>query len=160
MKIAYEADVVAWAHEQAALMRAGRLSALDIEHLAEEIETIGASQRRELKNRLAVLLQHLLMWSHQPALRSRSWEATMLAQRTALADILSDSPSLRSALHGCFASAYPLAVRYAAKETALPERSFPRACPYGLGDTLTEDWLPPADMAKSIWPGQQLSIKR
>jgi hypothetical protein len=142
MQIAYDADVVAWAHEQAALMRAGQLSALDIEHLAEEIETMGASQRRELKNRLAVLLQHLLMWSHQPALRSRSWEATMLAQRTALADILSDSPCLRSALPGCFASAYPLAVRFAAKESGIAERAFPAECPYTLEQTLTDDWLP------------------
>lgn len=107
MQTPYTTDVLAWAHEQAALMRSGQLAALDIEHLAEELETMGASQRRELKNRLAVLLQHLLKWSFQPDHRSRSWEATLLEQRTAIEDALTDSPSLRSALQECFAKAYP-----------------------------------------------------
>ena len=58
----YEKDVVAWAMEQAALLRAGQLSALDIEHIAEEIEDVGKSEKRELASRMAVLLSHLLKW--------------------------------------------------------------------------------------------------
>jgi len=143
MQTAYDNDVIAWANQQAALMRSGQWAALDIEHLAEELETMGASQRRELKNRLAVLLQHLLKWSFQPDHRSRSWEATMLEQRSAIADVLADSPSLRSALPDCFAKAYPLAVRFAAKETGIPERLFPGQCPFALEPVLNDDWLPP-----------------
>jgi hypothetical protein len=143
MQTPYKTDVLAWAHEQAALMRSGQLAALDIEHLAEELETMGASQRRELKNRLAVLLQHLLKWRFQPDHRSRSWEATLLEQRSAIEDALLDSPSLRTALPECFAKAYPLAVRFAAKETGIPERLFPTDCPFDLALVLTEDWLPP-----------------
>ena len=56
----YDADVVAWSSEQAALLRAGRFSELDIEHLADEIEDVGRSEERELGSRMAVLLAHLL----------------------------------------------------------------------------------------------------
>ncbi len=62
----YERDFLAWTEQQAALLRAGELSAIDLEHLAEEVESMGASERREMCNRLACLLQHLLKWHHQP----------------------------------------------------------------------------------------------
>lgn len=42
----YDHDVVAWAKEQAALLRAGRFSVLDVEHIAEEIEDVGKSEQR------------------------------------------------------------------------------------------------------------------
>ncbi len=58
--IAYDIDIVAWAQEQARLLRAGRFEALDIEHIAEEIEDVGKSEQRELASRLAVLLANLL----------------------------------------------------------------------------------------------------
>jgi len=60
--IRYEQDVVAWANEQARLLRAKRFDLLDLEHLAEEIEDVGKSEQRELANRMAVLLGHLLKW--------------------------------------------------------------------------------------------------
>lgn len=56
----YDQDIAAWATEQAALLRAGRFDALDIEHLADEIEDVGKSEQRELANRLTVLIAHLL----------------------------------------------------------------------------------------------------
>jgi len=56
----YEADFYAWANQQAALLRSGKLSAADIAHIAEEIESIGKSEKRELVSRLTVLLLHLL----------------------------------------------------------------------------------------------------
>ncbi len=49
----YEHDAIAWANEQARLLRCGQLAALDIEHLAEEIEAVGKSEQRERVNRLA-----------------------------------------------------------------------------------------------------------
>ena len=145
MRIQYEQDIAGWANQQAKLLREGRVDALDLEHLAEEIETMSASEKRELKNRFAVLLQHLLKWQFQPNHRSRSWEATMLEQRTAIHGVLADSPSLRSSLSGCFADAYPLAVRFAAKETGLANDRFPTINPYALGEALAEDWLPADD---------------
>src|SRR4051794_23238748 len=62
----YDRDFYAWAQHQAALLRAGRAADIDSEHLAEEIESLGARERRELRNRVARLVQHLLKWRYQP----------------------------------------------------------------------------------------------
>jgi hypothetical protein len=58
MTATYENDIVAWAKEQAYLLRSGRLSSIDIEHIAEEIEDVGKSEQRELANRMALLLSN------------------------------------------------------------------------------------------------------
>ena len=67
----HESDTYTWAKEQAALLRAGRLEALDVANLIEELDAMGARERRELVNRLVVLLVHLLKWQHQPDRRGR-----------------------------------------------------------------------------------------
>lgn len=77
MSTRYETDVVAWASEQAKLIRAGRFDLLDLEHIAEEIEDVGRSEQRELANRMAVLLAHLLKWQYQPERRGVSWTRTL-----------------------------------------------------------------------------------
>ncbi len=142
MRTRYDQDIVAWAHEQASLLRSGQLSAIDVEHLAEEIEAVSASERRELRNRLKVLLQHLLKWQYQPERRSRGWLATMLEQRDSIEDVLKTSPSLRTSIASDLESAYSSAVRYAAEETGKDARTFPRSCPYSLNDVLLDGWLP------------------
>ena len=60
MAAKYDQDVVAWANEQAALLRAGKFSELDIEHIADEIEDVGRAEQREFAKRVATLLAHLL----------------------------------------------------------------------------------------------------
>jgi hypothetical protein len=52
----YERDFHAWANQQAALLRAGQLSDADIENIAEEIESMGRSEKREPIGRPTVLL--------------------------------------------------------------------------------------------------------
>ncbi|HEX3954075.1 MAG TPA: DUF29 domain-containing protein [Stellaceae bacterium] len=74
---AYDEDFVEWTVEQTRLLRTGALSEIDIENLAEEIESMGRSTRRELRSRLAGLLTHLLKWQYQPGFRSRSWAGTI-----------------------------------------------------------------------------------
>ena len=73
----YEMDFYAWTVEQARLLRCGELSAIDAENIAEEIESTGRSDRRELESRLVVLIAHLLKRHKQPDLRSKSWSATI-----------------------------------------------------------------------------------
>src|ERR1700712_4659540 len=92
----YDQDFYAWANEQAGLLRAGRLSEADIEHIAEEIESMGRSEKRELVNRLTVVLLHLLKWQFQPVLRGSSWRLTLEEQRNQLEDHIADNPSLKS----------------------------------------------------------------
>ena len=69
----YEADFHAWTETQAALIRAGRVGELDLPNILEEIESLGRGERRELVNRLTVLIAHLLKWQVQSQFRSRSW---------------------------------------------------------------------------------------
>jgi hypothetical protein len=126
----YERDFYAWANEQAALLRDGKLLAADIEHIAEEIESMGRTEKRELVNRLAVLLQHLLEWWFQPERRGRGWKATITVQRHALTRHLKDNPSLKACLDQSLADAYGDGVQLAIGETDLPESTFPPACPW------------------------------
>lgn len=81
MGTAYEADIITWANEQAALLRSGKFTALDIEHIADEIEAVGKSEQRELSSQMAVLLSQLIKWQFQPSYRGVSWEKTIKAQR-------------------------------------------------------------------------------
>ena len=92
----YEQDFYAWANEQAALLRSGRVSDADLEHIAEEIESMGRSEKRELISRLKLLLAHLLKWQFQPTLRGNSWRLTIEEQRRDVAEHLADNPSLKS----------------------------------------------------------------
>jgi Domain of unknown function DUF29 len=62
--VSYEADIVAWANEQAWLVRNKKFELLDIEHIAKEIEDVGKSEQRELASKMAVLLCHLLKWQY------------------------------------------------------------------------------------------------
>ena len=73
----YDTDYVAWLEEQVAHLRAGRLAALDVENVAEELESLMRRERRQLENRLEVLILHLLKWDHQPDQRSNRWRATV-----------------------------------------------------------------------------------
>ena len=138
----YEQDFYAWANEQAALLRAGNLAAADIENIAEEIESMGRTEKRELVSRLAVLLLHLLKWRHQPLLQGPSWRTTIVNQRFEIADHLADNPSLKSQLPEALTRAYRRALGEAALETGLPEKTFPPACPWSFERITREDFWP------------------
>ena len=97
----YVDDLYEWTERQAALLRrraAGDLAndaELDWLNLAEEIESLGAHEKREVRSRLTLILQHLLKWRYQPEMRSRSWKSTISVQRRDLLRVFEDSPSLR-----------------------------------------------------------------
>ncbi len=138
----YERDFHAWAEEQAALLRAGKLAAADVEHIAEEIESMGRSERRELVNRLTILLAHLLKWRFQPGHRGSSWQATIRIQRRELADHLADNPSLRALLPEAVARAYGRAAIEAGAETGLGDAAMPASCPWTFDETVDETFWP------------------
>jgi len=137
----YEQDFVRWTEDQAAALRAGDLDALDLENLAEEIESLGGNNRRELDSRLEVLLMHLLKWRYQPRKRTGSWESTIRSQRREIAKLLGQSPSLRREVDAMMAGAYPVARRNAAAETGLPLDTLPETCPFA-DRVLEDEWLP------------------
>jgi hypothetical protein len=138
----YDQDFFAWANEQARLLRAGKLSEADIGHIAEEIESMGRSEKRELVNRLSVLLMHLLKWRFQPSARGTSWRLTIEEQRDRLADHLLDNPSLKATLDASIASGYKLAILGAARETGLDRAVFPVTCPWSFEQFMDADVWP------------------
>ena len=140
-----EADYALWCAQQGALLRAGRLDALDRENLAEEIESLGRSDRREIENRMKVLLVHLLKWAYQPAGRSGSWRSSIREQRGRIAKLLDESPSLGGYPAQILAEEYGYARSDAADETGLAENSFPSACPFDIAQVLDPAWLPEAE---------------
>ncbi|MCG6943250.1 MAG: DUF29 domain-containing protein [Thiohalocapsa sp.] len=140
----YEQDFHAWTEEQARLLRAGLTAAADLAHIAEEIETLGASERRELESRLKVLLQHLLKWRYQPDARSSGWLGTITEQRDQLDTLLRQSPSLRRLVPEYLGHAYTKARRAAALETELDRSLFPETCPFAQERVLDPEFLPDA----------------
>lgn len=138
----YDSDFFGWTRQQAELLKSGRLSDLDTEHLIEEIEAMGRSERRELTRRLEVLLTHLLKWRYQPEFRGRSWRLTIIEQRRRIAKLLAANPSLKPEIENCFLDAYDDARFGAMKETGLSLESFPEQSPFELGKVLNSDYLP------------------
>jgi Domain of unknown function DUF29 len=138
----YEEDFYAWTVEQSRMLRSGAISSIDAENIAEELESMGRSDRRELKNRLVVLVMHLLKWRHQPAARSRSWSATIDEQRLQIESILDESPSLRPMMAAMLAAAYEIARSRAIGETGLADEAFPKECPFTLDEVLSRAFLP------------------
>ena len=140
----HDRDFYAWANEQAALLRAGKLSEADIEHIAEEIESMGKTEKRELISRLEVLLMHLLKWQFQSDRRGKSWINTIRVQRNRLNLHLADNPSLKPLLPAAIQAAYENAKIEASAETDLDETVFPEAC----------TWLFEQIMDPAFWPDQ------
>ena len=140
----YEHDFAQWAQHQADLLRQGRLGDLDVEHLLEELDSMGASERRELVNRLAILLAHLLKWRHQPQRRGNGWRLTIKIRRLDVAAVLRQNPSLQTRLPEFRNEAYAKAVLQAARETGLDETVFPDGCPFAIEQALDDDYWPDA----------------
>jgi hypothetical protein len=142
METTYEQDIVAWANEQANLLRAGRFDGLDITHIAEEIEDVGKSEQRELASRMTVLLAHLLKWQFQPERQCVSWEVTIKGQRERIAKRLKKTPSLQYCLSDpeWWDDAWFDAIIEAAKEIGIGINLLPQNCPWSTTDILNPDW--------------------
>jgi len=144
MQTPYEQDVVAWAREQAALLRAGNLSAIDIEHIAEEIEDVGKSEQRELASRMSVLLAHLLKWRLQAERRGASCRTTLRIQRSAIERRLNKTPSLKPMLgdEDWISDMWGDARQQAANETGIDAAVLPETCPWSMAQALDPDFYP------------------
>lgn len=144
MSVRYETDVIAWANEQAAFLRSGRFDMVDIEHLAEEIEDVGKSEKREFFSRMVVLMSHLLKWKYQPARRGSSWEKTINVQRKDLNHCLEDTPSLKKDLSDInwIDLAWDKSIVDAYKETGIEINIFPENCPWDMKQILSSEFFP------------------
>jgi hypothetical protein len=143
----YDEDIVLWSERQGELLRrraAGELvneAELDWPNIAEEIESMGRAEQDQLTNRLAILMAHLLKWQFQPNHRGNSWRLTILEQRRRAERLVSRNPSLRSRLGEILTEAYGDAVLIAARETDLPEATFPPVCPWTFDAAMLAEFL-------------------
>jgi len=138
----YDQDFYTWCLTTAALIREEEWYDLDREALAEEIESLAKRDRRALRRRLQLVLMHLLKWRYQPLERSGSWRRTIRTQRTAIQEILADSPSLRPTMTTILTQRYPHAREDASDETGLPLATFPEPCPWTPEQVLDADFWP------------------
>ncbi len=140
----YEMDFVAWTEQTVQLIRDGKFEQVYWDAVIEEIESLGRSERRELKSRLEVLLQHLLKWQYQSSFRSGSWRNTIDEQRNRITDLLQESPSLKSYPEEVLAQCYHRGLKAASNETELSINTFPVECPYSIAQVLDAEFLPDA----------------
>jgi ribosomal protein L29 len=126
----YEQDFYSWTQRQVELLRSGQLTELDLENLAEEIESLGKQQEQELENRLGVLLGHLLKWRYQTDARSKSWVATIREQRRRIQRLLTKNPGIKPYLPEALAIGYEDALDLVNRETPLNPDQLPQACPF------------------------------
>lgn len=138
----YHGDYQQWLAEQVSLLRAGRYAELDVAHLLEELEDMGASNRRALSSHLIILLAHLLKWQYQPVHRCSSWRGSIVEQRVQIEDLLELAPSLTSTISELSERAYPKALKIATRETGLERGMFPTSLPYSAQQLLDDDFWP------------------
>lgn len=129
-------DFYRWTEETADKLRRRDFESLDLETLIDEVESLRKQQRAEVRNRLALLLCHLLKWEYQEMRRSKSWRATIGQQREEIEDELNESPSLRPCLPQMIEKAYRKAVVMASRQTGLGPSRFPSQCPYTIEQIL------------------------
>ncbi|MBK1732025.1 hypothetical protein CKO41_09520 [Thiococcus pfennigii] len=143
----YDTDFLRWTEEQAALLRAGRFSELDYEHIREELEDMGREQKVALQSLFRQIFIHLLRLDLSPAAAPRGkWVDELVEFRAQAQTRLEETPSLRHYADELFDKAWRQARRGAAKsfEAYGEAVTVPEACPYSLGECLDHDFIPTA----------------
>ncbi|MGK7925040.1 MAG: DUF29 domain-containing protein [Spirulina sp.] len=140
--ILYDRDFQLWLQATVQQLKAGEWNAIDRQNLIEELESMGRSEKRELKSRLIVLLSHLLKWKYQEEKRSKSWLSTIREQRRQIDFLLSDSPSLKPLYLQILTECYNYARKDAAEETGLAIALFPNESPFTSEEILNPDFFP------------------
>jgi hypothetical protein len=143
----YEADFHAWTRDQAARLRESRPNAIDWENVAEEVESLGRSDKRAIESDLTVILQHMLKWLYQPEARKPGWKSTIYAHRRRIAKTVRESPSLRRYPAEVLAEEYEAARAGASDETDLPADRFPEVCPFTIEQVIDTGFYPDAPPA-------------
>lgn len=140
----YDEDFYLWAERQADLLRQGRFRDLDLAHLIEEVEDLGANLRKAVTSRTREIILHLLKLQYSPAIEPRrSWRDSVGKQRDDLE--LEITPSLRRHLVGELESVYQLARRRAVDDLAqdgVKPDQLPPTCPYTFEQIVDPVWRP------------------
>lgn len=138
-------DFHRWLLDQAAALRDRRVSSLDWERLAEELEAMAAQDRRTIKKNLKKLLVHLLKFKAQPdeLHRHHSWRKSVREAREDISDLLEESPGIfQGNLDEVLTTCYERARAEASDDTHLPLKAFPESCPWSFEQIMRDDFYP------------------
>jgi hypothetical protein len=136
----YEKDEVAWLEKSVALIQEGRLAEMDYQHLAEFLQDMAISQKREVKSRLLQLFIHVLKWLYQPGQRTSSWQRSIRDQRREL-ELLFETKTLRTHGEAILEETYQRAILETSEETGLKTSKFPKHNPFSLQQWLSTEIL-------------------
>jgi hypothetical protein len=141
----YEQDFYLWLQQTAQLLKVRNFEEVDWDNLIEEIESMGRSEKRELKSRLIVLIEHLLKlvyWEAEKENNANGWRSTIVEQRNQIELSLEDSPSLKPLLVEIFLDCYGKARKNTLQKYQLSANFFPEEPPFQLEDVLNPNYLP------------------
>ena len=126
-----QTDYALWLENTVNLLQQKKYDSVDWENLIEEIEQLGRSQRRELRNRLITMLEHCLKlyYSHYH-LDYRGWSETIKRSQRELKELLEDSPSLKQYWDEIFLDCYAKALESLRQNPDYQSFSFPDYCPF------------------------------
>ncbi len=141
-KSSYDSDLYQWSIDQAALLRQKKLSDIDIENIAEEIESLGKSEKKSLNSTLVSLLVHMLKNHFTPERKgnSSSWDGTIYVTRKTILSLIKTNKSFKKKIKTLLEEAYEDAAQQAMIESGLfGERDrFPKKCPWTIEEILGE----------------------
>ncbi len=138
----YEQDYYLWLETTAEKLKQGDFSAIEMNYLIEEIESMGRKEKSSVSGNLQVLLMHLLKYKYQPEKRSNSWRFTIYEHRDRLSELFEESPSLKPYYQEIMNKCYRKARKKAAIETGIDIGLFPIALPFSLEEILDTEYLP------------------
>lgn len=141
---AYHTDFFAWTADQTRQLRGLKPAGLDWGNLAEEVESLGRSDKRAIGSALKILLEHLIKWQFQPDKQTSSWSDSIDEQRDRILRILDDSPSLAELPAEILEREYRRARRKALRDTGLPPNAVPARSPFTVKQALDPDFWPDA----------------
>jgi hypothetical protein len=143
-KTLYDTDFYEWTVHIAELLRERRFEDIDLDHLIEEIEDLGKSDRRAVLSQLGRMMRHLVKARIQLEKAGSSWRTSIVDARRKILLEFEDSPSLRRHAHAALEGIYSAAVKDALVETGLKARAkdldIPERCPYTLDQLLADDF--------------------
>ena len=141
----YDQDYNLWIETTITQVKERNFDEVDWDNMLEELESLGKSDKRELRNRLTVLIEHLLKlgyWEAEREANARGWKNTIKEQRRQIKILLSDSPSLKPYLLERFSECYADAREDAADNTGLSIDTFPSEPLFTLEEALNPHYLP------------------
>ncbi|MEL4895454.1 DUF29 domain-containing protein [Crocosphaera sp. Alani8] len=140
----YDQNFCLWIETTIKQIKTQDFDKIDWDNVIEELDSLGKSEKRELKNHLVVLLEHLLKlacWETEKEYNQRNWKGTIREQRRQILLLLEDSPSLKPLFYENLPKCYSEARKIVLDKTSLSDRLIPLEIPFPVEDILNYDHL-------------------